>query len=61
VKAKRAGSDEKWELTDLREATYYQWEYKKLRSKGVQVFTFYVDTKAKIAFEEIAKETNGKC
>jgi hypothetical protein len=61
VKEKRSNAGEKWELTDLRDATYYEWEYKKLKTKGVQVFTFYVDDFAKKTFEEIASYTGGTC
>jgi len=50
-----------WEESKYRDVIDYKEELKLLKSKNVPVNTFYLDIWAKKNFEEIAKETNGKC
>ena len=62
VKMKRDQFGKKyWKETRFREPTYYATELDKLIENGIPVHAFYVETRAKNKFEEIARKTKGKC
>ncbi|CAF3338635.1 unnamed protein product, partial [Rotaria sp. Silwood2] len=50
-----------WKKTRFCEPTYYATELDKLIENGIPVHAFYVETRAKDKFEEIARKTQGKC
>jgi hypothetical protein len=62
VTEKRKMFEEKyWENTKFAQPTYYEDELEKLISNKIPVHTFYVETRAKRTFEDIAKRTGGRC
>ncbi|XP_047142319.2 uncharacterized protein LOC105845986 [Hydra vulgaris] len=50
-----------WKNTDFKVPTFYLDEVEKLKKKGIVVHAFYLDEGAKLNFQEISKETGGKC
>ncbi|CAF1144264.1 unnamed protein product [Adineta ricciae] len=62
VSSKRARYGENyWKTTKFSKPTFYQDELKKLKDKDIPIHTFYLTDYAKSNFEEIAKETKGRC
>jgi hypothetical protein len=62
VTQKRARSGENyWKTTKFAKPTYYASELKKLKDKEIPVHAFYLTPSAKNNFEEIARETSGRC
>ncbi|CAF1267204.1 unnamed protein product [Adineta steineri] len=53
--------DKYWKNTRFSKKTFYSDELKKLKDKNIPVHTFYLTDYAKDNFEEIAKETQGRC
>ena len=58
---KRFGGESFWKKTPFKDSTFYKDEVNKLKSKNIPVHAFYLDDGARINFEEISKETSGKC
>ena len=58
---KDAGGKVYWNATKYKVPTHYLTELQKLREKGIPVHAFYLANGAKNNFEEIAKETGGRC
>jgi hypothetical protein len=62
VTQKRASFGENyWKGTRFAQPTYYATELKKLKDKKIPIHTFYLTPSAKTNFEEIARETSGRC
>jgi len=53
--------EEYWSKTKFKDATHYKKELAKLKSKQIPIHAFYVCNAAKSNFEEISKETGGRC
>jgi hypothetical protein len=50
-----------WKTTRFDKPTYYASELKKLKDKNIPIHAFYLTSSAKKNFEEIARETSGRC
>jgi hypothetical protein len=50
-----------WSKTKFKNPTYYKTELANLKSKQIPIHAFYVCSAAKNNFEEISKETGGRC
>ncbi|CAF1088093.1 unnamed protein product [Didymodactylos carnosus] len=62
VASKRAEYGESyWKNSRFSKPTYYQDELQKLKDKNIPIHTFYLTESAKDDFQEIAKETHGRC
>ncbi|CAF4077726.1 unnamed protein product [Rotaria magnacalcarata] len=62
VSQKRANfSEAYWKNTKFTAPTHYETELKKLKDKKIPIHTFYLTPYAKSNFEEIAKQTVGRC
>ncbi|CAF4051597.1 unnamed protein product [Adineta steineri] len=62
IVSKRGRHGEKyWKNTKFSNKTFYSDELKKLKDKNIPIHTYYLTDYAKNNFEEIAKETKGRC
>ncbi|CAF2001897.1 unnamed protein product [Rotaria magnacalcarata] len=50
-----------WKTTKFDKPTYYATELQKLKDKKIPIHAFYLTSDAKENFEEISRETSGRC
>jgi hypothetical protein len=58
---KSYGGEEYWKNSKFKQMTFYKDELQKLKNNNIPVHAFYLDNGARSNFEEIARETGGKC